>query len=326
MSAPKEPADAIRPVAEAAAWRVRLSEADAESSEAFETWLAADSLNAAAWQRVGAAWDQFDDNPAAPELITLRHAALREAERFGRSRWRSDGKTIKYAAAAIIALCAAAWGAIAWIERPIDYTTEMGERRIITLSDGSQVTLDSASELKVRYTEHARRLELLRGQARFEVAHDLMRPFTVQAGTRTVVATGTDFDVDLSQSQLLVTLIRGHVEVTGGTHAVDLNPGEQFVQTPAAASKRGHVAIGRILAWENGQLIFDNEPLASVVARVSRYSSVSVSIADEKVAATRISGVFRTGDIAGFVDTVTRYLPVEAIQGETGEIRLYEKK
>jgi transmembrane sensor len=325
MTGPAEPAESVRRVAEAAAWRLRLSEIDADSTEDFQAWLAADTRNEAALQRVDRVWDRFDDNPATPELLALRQAALRQAERYARSSWRTGSDAYRIAAAAVLAVGVAAWGAMAWLERPDVYTTQLGERRTITLSDGSHIALDSASELRVRYSEHARRLELVRGQARFEVAHDMTRPFSVHAGAETAIATGTDFDVDMPGPLVLVTLIEGHVNVLGEGRPVVLGPGEQLVQAPKAAPVVGHVDIDRIVAWENGKLIFDNEPLASVVARVSRYTQVPVLVADDKAGAMKISGVFTAGDISGFVDTVTRYLPLEAIQAESGEIRLRTK-
>src|SRR3546814_1264895 len=77
------------------------------------------------------------------------------------------------------------------------YRTVLGERRVVTLADGSTVSLDAASEVRVAYSERARELALVRGQARFDVAHDPRRPFAVQARDQRVVATGTAFNVDL---------------------------------------------------------------------------------------------------------------------------------
>src|SRR3546814_3966246 len=79
------------------------------------------------------------------------------------------------------------------------YRTVLGERRVVTLADGSTVSLDAASEVRVAYSERARELALVRGQARFDVAHDPRRPFAVQARDQRVVATGTAFNVDRSE-------------------------------------------------------------------------------------------------------------------------------
>src|SRR3546814_3917007 len=97
------------------------------------------------------------------------------------------------------------------------YRTVLGERRVVTLADGSTVSLDAASEVRVAYSERARELALVRGQARFDVAHDPRRPFAVQARDQRVVATGTAFNVDLFGPQVLITLIEGHVQVLEAT-------------------------------------------------------------------------------------------------------------
>jgi transmembrane sensor len=218
------------------------------------------------------------------------------------------------------------------------YRTNAGERRVITLSDGSQVALDSQSEVKVRYGAHSRRLTLVAGQARFEVAHDGSRPFSVTAGGQEVIATGTVFNVDLLGPELLVTLIEGHVTVLAqgppaSIHSqlsdrIALDAGEQLVVSPSGKPKVMRVNVERTTAWQNGQLVFENEPLGTVLARVSRYGAQNIVAADAACAALRISGVFREGDVQGFLSTLTSYLPVTArrmsdgsIQVESGESR-----
>ena len=108
-----------------------------------------------------------------------------------------------------------------WLVLPDDYRTAIGERRVITLSDGSKLSLDADSEVTVRYGKHDRSLHLLKGQARFDVAHDKTRPFSVVAGSQKVIATGTAFNIDMAGPKVLVTLIEGHVvvldEIEGST-------------------------------------------------------------------------------------------------------------
>lgn len=322
MSAALKP-DAARRLAEAAAWRVHLTETNTETSEDFENWLAADPYNEAAWRRVETTWNRFAENPAAPELIAARRAALGDVR--GRRGKLSNRQWLQIAAAIGIVVGGAIWGVQAYLQmgpKPLDLKTAFGERRILSLNDGSRISLDSATDVQVRYTEHARQLWLLHGQARFEVAHDTSRPFSVVAGDRTVIATGTDFDIDLPKNRVLVTLIEGHVKITGGHHIVKLDPGEQLAVSGGGAQKIANVNITRITAWQNGQLVFDNEPLSSVVERISRYSTVPVIVADANTGALRMSGVFNTGDIAAFVEAVTHYLPVTASQPQYGAIEL----
>jgi transmembrane sensor len=79
------------------------------------------------------------------------------------------------------------------------------------------------------------------------------------------------------------------------------------------------------VAWESGQLMFDDEPLRDVAVRVNRYTTQPV-VVDPSVASLRLSGVFNTGDVSTFVDTVTHYLPVKSHEDSDGTIVLTRNK
>jgi len=104
--------------------------------------------------------------------------------------------------------------------------------------------------------------------------------------------------------------------------AGDLDAGEQLVLVPHAAPTVTRVNVIHAVAWESGTLVFDNEPLSSVVRRVARYGRHPIVIADEQTSKLRISGVFHEGDVAAFVSTVVSYLSVRAEQQEDGSVRL----
>jgi transmembrane sensor len=323
-------------LAEAAAWRARLAEGDLESSPELADWIAADARNAAAWKRVQDQWTLFGEHATAPEIIDLRCRALAHAHEAGRRRWvRSKRFAIAHRLAiAAGILIVAIGGLFVWTHQPDVYSTLAGERRVVTLADGSQVALDSRSEVKVRYSARARELTLTSGQARFDVAHDLERPFSVTADGHRVIATGTSFNVDLFGPSLLVTLIEGHIVVApeptfsqpanidSQIDRIILDAGEQVVFSPQAPPSVAHVNLGQATAWENGEVVFENDPLPIVVARINRYARHGVVIADTQTSELRISGVFHTGDIDGFVSTIAAYLPVRADKSADGTTRL----
>jgi transmembrane sensor len=320
---------------QAAAWRVRLTQTDAASCPEFAAWLATDPRNVAAWKQVQEPWDLVGEHATAPEVIELRRAALAHAHAAGRSRWARSRRFVlagRIGVAAAILFIAIS-GLLFWQSvQPDVYSTRAGERRVVTLADGSRIALDSRSEVRVRYTENARELVLTSGQARFDVAHDALRPFSVSAGRHKVVATGTAFTVDLFASSLFVTLIEGHVVVLSdlvpsatrlpAPPRLTLDAGERLVLSPTAPPSVELVNIDRATAWENGEIIFENDQLASVVARVNRYARQPVTIADAATAELRISGVFHTGDVDGFVATLVSYLPVRAEIDADGTTRL----
>ena len=348
MTAPhgKTPEDVAR-LTEASAWRVRLAEDGLESSEAFEAWCA-DPENAAAWDQVDGPWRRMGEEATAPELMAARIGALERARRGGRRRRLPSPLPMRLIAALLIAiLLPGGFAATSWlINRPDVYRTGMGERRVVQLDDGSTVSLDSMSVVRVRYENTARQLQLMRGQARFEVAHDVERPFTVKAGDQTVVATGTAFNVDMLGPEVLVTLLEGRVTVlnlsarrapaASSTKAdsgmaaregerppssMVLTPGQQLVIRPTAYPEVKPVSASRATAWEAGQIVFEDEPLSAAAARVGRYSGRSLSV-EGRATELRVSGVFKAGDAATFVDAVSLYLPVEATADATGAIVL----
>jgi len=341
--------DETRRLVEASAWRVALFEADLETTENFETWLASDARNAQAWNQVALTWARFDENAMEPELIIARRDALERARRqrqrrYGAGRFSIAARAIA-ASLLVVAILGGAAGFGAWqTTQEQTYKTALGERRTIQLADGSHVTLDSGTVVKVRLRPMTRSIELISGQARFDVAHDASRPFEVHARDKTVVATGTSFNVDLMGANLIVTLIEGRISILQDRGSdvplvrtsppplilTRLTPGEQFVAPERKADPVQNlpqpvvlrqVNIDRTTAWETGQLIFDNEPLSSVAERVARYGDRPVII-EKDAAALRVSGVFDAGDLTTFVDAVQRVLPVTAETDEKGTIHL----
>ena len=352
-SSDNDKSSALRLV-EASAWQTRLWENDLESTPDFEAWLISHPGNRQAWNRVQQSWDLFGEHATSPELLDLRRRALGKIRGMGRERWATRYPWIsRFGRAAIAAgvLILAVGGAITFkVFSPDVYRTGAGERRVVTLADGSQVQLDSLTELHVSYSERARDLQLVKGQARFDVAHDVERPFAVVAAGKKVVATGTAFNIDLLGNSLFVTLIEGEVVVLPQTASVlhiapavssppqagsalpkaapstpkpriepiELQAGQQLAISEDGEATVAPASVQRTTAWQSGQLVFENETLSSVVRRVNRYSTRPIALTDEKVASLRLSGVFSAGDVDGFVSTVTHYLPVEAEYSDDG--------
>jgi transmembrane sensor len=308
----------------AAGWRLRIegsdSEPDAAVSAAFNRWLAADPSHAEAFDRTAAGWDLLERHSAAPEVIRARRDALDYAKRTGERRWGFDpARRASFRIAASIAV-AAALGAVTWpmVDGKDVYRTGVGERRQVTLADGSRVALDSNSKVSVRYSDEARRLTLERGQARFDVAHNPYRPFSVTAEDRTVVATGTAFNIDIFDRKVEVTLIEGSVIVRPAREAaaakpVALKSGQQLaVVTGSPKATVQAVKTDDATAWERGKLIFDDVPLAEAASRVNRYAERKVVIRDPQVAGLTVSGVFQTGDADAFARAMAQYLDLQA--------------
>jgi transmembrane sensor len=139
------------------------------------------------------------------------------------------------------------------------------------------------------------------------VAKDPGRPFRVRAADREIVATGTTFSVEIVQKEVQVILYQGHVSVEGpDRRRTALVAGDELIAAISLPQVRMQTAnVPRSLSWERDQLEFVDEPLASAVERVNRYTRIPIGIADDAAARERISGIFTAGDTRAFIEGIT---------------------
>jgi transmembrane sensor len=306
---------------EAASWMQRLKgDPSLELSPEFLSWVDAQK-NTQALKAIEEGLMSLQALSASPELLQLRGKAIRSARRA--NAWRRSPHSVIYRVAASLLIIATISGVADYAIRGNGsvYETDIGVRKLVSLPDGSRVSLDSDTKLHVRYSDTARKVELDRGRARFDVAHDHTRPFTVTAGSQTVVAVGTSFTVEKLGAKVVVTLIQGRV-VIKDAHVkeavkaqqeppVSLAAGEEFVASRDARNLVQPADVKAATAWEAGQLVFRNITLGEAVTQENRYTEKPI-IVDSSIAQLRISGVFNAGDVVSFVSAVTSYLPVQA--------------
>jgi len=329
---------------QAAHWCLSLAEGALGPSDqaAFDRWLA-EPDNAQAFADAANVWNAIDQVSDRPELIHLRSSALETFRRANRGRWtRRIAPRWVWVGAVAASLVVALLTAILLHAPTHIYRTGIGERQLAMLEDGSKLSLDADTEVDVRFERGRRELVLVRGRAKFDVAKDPLRPFSVTAGDKIVVATGTAFTVEMLDRRVHVLLYEGHVAVLdrkshapipradarpGPAAAADqmLTPGRELVMPVGAAVGTLEAAdISQSLSWESGALTFDDEPLTSAVARVNRYSKEKLRVGDAGAAAAHVSGVFTAGDTSAFVEAVTVLTPVRAVH-EKGEITLRQR-
>ncbi|WP_295167452.1 FecR domain-containing protein [uncultured Brevundimonas sp.] len=289
-----------------------------DTLQEFATWRE-DPANAAAYRRAEQLWAQSGDLAGDSDIqAALETAKQRGPRRFGSKQFVALGLATTAAASLVV-------GVLFWQGRGA-YATEVGEQRIIQLTDGSRVRLDTATRLKVRYTDGERRIELAEGQAFFEVAPNPDRPFIVETRDTSVTAIGTVFEVRRIGPQTRVVLVSGAVDVAPSAARAEpqrLRPNQQTaidgrdVQlTPVNAQ----VAT----SWTNGELTFVDTPLSEAVAEVNRYLPTPIILDAPAAAATPINGVFRSGDRAAFVSAAAHLLDLQAVPGPDGQVRLTE--
>ncbi len=313
-----------RQTKEAAAWFTLLSDTEIENEdlEKFDAWLQRGD-NRAAYRRVEAISEMGVDLRDDPDLRAAAREALdrpRQAPPKRKTPWLriSGGMALAGAVA-----CAAA---LLWVQPAKIYQTDVGQRSTAHLDDGSAVELNTDTTLRVRFSRGARRLELLKGQAFFDVAHDAGRPFLVEAGPMEVRAIGTRFDVRHDGAGATVALAQGRVKVRQQDAAKaswTLSPGQALVLVPGqtgAQPKQTDLAVQT--GWVRNEITFRDVALADAVAEMNRYERAKITLGPGVPAQSRVNGVFTPGDDEAFVAAVTTSFELQSHRKPDGGVEL----
>lgn len=313
---------------EAAAWFTRLGQKRVSTTDIhdFFEWRK-DPANARAYERVENAWDKSHSLADDPDIAALTAEALGQAPPRAQAR-HLVSRLWKPITAGAMALAALSLVSLWTLNRPQSYATGVGEQRTLRLADGSQVILDTDSQMSVRLRPDRRSVTLVSGQAFFDVEGDTSRPFVVTAGDTTVTAVGTRFDVRRLGQGAKVTLIEGRVHVgTTSTSkpAWSLTPGQQVVTARRSPQVRS-VDAARETSWTSGRLVFAATPIREAVAEVSRYSDRKIELKDTGIAQIPVSGAFDTGDTDAFIAALSDLYGVTASKRPDGVIVLEAPK
>jgi transmembrane sensor len=192
-----------------------------------------------------------------------------------------------------------------------DYYTGTGERRQVVLADGSHITLNANSALDVKLTANGRRITLRKGEALFDVTPDPKRPFSVQAGALSATALGTIYAVRREGEQVDVTVRRGRVAVTEGPETVTLGAGETVAGRASGLGAKQGTDVDKMLAWEQGRLVFELTPLSQVLEQVERYRPGILLIRDARLGALKVSGTFQLDHLDEGLATLEQVFPLK---------------
>jgi transmembrane sensor len=314
----------------AATWIARRdsgawTEADAAS---FQQWLAQAAGHRVAYYRLNAAWNEAGRVRAlgATGAASVSGGAPTSAQ-IEPSPRGSTRRVALFAMAASV-LIALAGGLVAYKDELFNthrFTTMVGGLQTIPMSDGSRVTLNTDSEIRVKLDARERLVEIDHGEAFFEVAHDPQRPFVVKAGDRRVIAVGTQFSVRRDGADLRVVVSEGTVRYEGhgdapstsatGANDVVLLPAGSVARAEGDAVQVEQLPVTeaeRDLTWRNGVLTFRDTPLANAVAEFNRYNTRKMVIEDPSIATLEVGGVFRSNNVDPFVRLLERGFSVQA--------------
>ncbi|MEF3076817.1 FecR family protein [Methylobacter sp. Wu1] len=293
---------------QAAAWFVRLRAENVADEEkaVFARWLAHDPAHRQAYADICMLWGDAALKRALSEAET-KPPEISCLKKEARPRQR-------------LLLAMAACLALAFVFRveltvllQADYATKVGEQKTVRLEDGSVVTLNTDSALAVTMQGGQRTIELLKGEAFFDVQPDARRPFVVHGDHSITRVLGTRFFVHEKGHSDEVKVLSGRVEVTDGQRwrqSVVLHDGDAV-----SVDRDGHSATGRLdtkltTSWLNGYLVFEDIALGDVIEQVQRYRNGVVIFKDNSLRQLKINGRINLRDPAHILETLEKSLSV----------------
>jgi transmembrane sensor len=288
---------------EAADWLIAQADGplSAEDRARFDAWLSASEGNRAAYWRLEFGWDEAGRINASGD----RDDGLAE-----RARWRRPQLWIPAAIAAslILAIGLQQWGP--WAERgQVDiaspaptsptFATAVGESRRLTLPDGSRIELNTLSQVRTRIDDERREVWLDAGEVFFAVAPREDRPFVVHAGDRKITVLGTEFSVRRRGGQVTVAVVEGRVQLDelkdgSSIRSSIITAGDMALASGSATlvTTRSDEDVAQALAWRDGMLSFDQEPLSTITAEFNRYNARKLTLGERSVGSILITGTF----------------------------------
>lgn len=325
--------DRYKQIDEAAGdWLARRDACDwtDEDQHLFDQWLDESPLHRVAYLRIEHAWQRSErltvlgagksagDVPPPNAWNLSPFFAQQGLEKSIPAGAIVSRRWVQSLAAAVLLVVALGTSYHYWPTGP-RYRTAVGGLASVPMPDGSKVTLNTDSEIRVAVTEKERRVELEHGEAFFEVAKDPTRPFVVRAGNQRVVAVGTKFSVRREQGDIRVVVTEGKVRVETADSNRSGSAEPLVAGTIAQVSDAGVLLQTRPLAeaeeslsWRQGVLVFRQMTLADASAEFNRYNSRKIVIEDPHVGALHVAGSFHANNVEAFIRLLERGYPLRA--------------
>lgn len=302
----------------ATGWFVRLRSRELSSAERarFRHWLEADPGNREDFRRREDLWQLLgtvvrDEQLAEETRQALSRPPSHSSRRAPLHRW-------SVVAAGLALAFMGAWWAVE-LAGVREVQTAVGEQQRIVLPDGSRITVNTASRLRIDYRLGRRRIRLEQGEALFDVAHDATHPFVVRTSQAAITALGTEFAVQQSAQGIEVNVLEGRVRADASHAGASASPsivlaaGQAGLLSPRSREwARSPADATRIRAWLAERLEFQGTALEAVVAEFNRYSNTQLVLGDRRLAPLLVSGVFRVGRTESLVRALADVYPIQA--------------
>lgn len=313
ITIPPEPTDELL-FAEACDWFARLGRHNISTTEQeqFKSWLQQSPQHAEAWAEVQ---HLFVDLAApAKKLRQQEKPHLSRAQRFIKPQL-PVGFAVRIFAMALLLGGTCLWQGEIWQNVSSDYYTVTGEQRRLQLADGSVLWLNTDTAVTVDVENIERKVNLLRGEVFFEVAHAPSRPFYVDADGVSARVTGTAFSVHKDQADVLITVSAGRVETSAiqdHAQALELTPGKSVLYHQQQLSRLQGIDIKQSLAWRNGQMVFVQTPLEEVVAQINRYRPGRLLLVNPELRNHPVTAVFTLDKLDEALNALEKTLGLRA--------------
>lgn len=360
-------------IEQAGAWYA-LSHSDSvtgDELDALEVWLAADPRHEHAFALAVQLQKELHDVPFLNDIASAAMSArsggvggevvsldvARNAQEFG-SETRPAANNDEWSASAtasgwrqFIRKPAFRWGGMAAIAASLalmvsvgvfegsptglPVSTAIAQTRVLTLADGSRVTLGPASRIAAQIDAKGRHVTLLSGEAFFEVAHDSSRPFWVQAGETKIQVVGTKFDVNRASGRVLVSVLQGVVKVhepsalfsTGAVRTLRANEkvetadnaGSMFSAPPSTPILTDQVPAGD---WRTGRRVYADARLGDVIADLNRYYAPGMKVTDPELSDVRVAVIIDPSNVDELLDVLPSAAPVRVKKAADGTMMI----
>jgi transmembrane sensor len=320
---------------EAAEWflKIRRTEPSPEELKQWNVWLRVEG-NQQAFDAVTRAWRSAE---GLSEDTPWPAADVLDETRPRRRSW---------ALAAAAALAVVSVGLFAWFNGamapfgsgPLEvYETVAGQHRELELPDGSKMHLGARTSVSVSYSAERRIVVLDRGEALFEVARDVQRPFVVLAGGGTITAVGTAFNVKRSDTGVVVTVTEGKVEVAQRRAESPRSAQRSVVRAQLEQGEQvSYSMVGNLgevrrmdpqvaVAWREGRLLYRDERLEQVVADVNRYSRKHIVFGDRAAGELLFSGTVQQDEVEEWLLGLEDIFPLRVTQTDGDHVLLHSR-